>query len=292
MPPPTQILQHPTMSSSEKFVLAGVMGWPVAHSRSPVLHNHWVRQHGLNGAYVLLQVTPDKLAHAIGGLDALGFAGCNITIPHKVSAMALVDQVEPMARRIGAINTIVVEPDGTLRGFNTDSFGYIQSLLDAQPDWRADAGPVTVLGAGGAARAVIVALADRGAQNIRVCNRSFDKAQALATEFGAPVCAVPWEQRHDALADIALLVNTTNLGMDKQLDLNLNLKQLPRHALVSDVVYIPLETALLTQARLRGNPTVNGLGMLLNQARPAFNAWFDVMPKISPELMAAVRATF
>jgi shikimate dehydrogenase len=278
--------------ADQKFGLAGVMGWPVSHSRSPTMHNHWIRHHGLTGAYVLLPVEPQYLPDAMRGLRALGFAGCNVTIPHKVEAMALVDRVEPMARRIGAINTVVVKPDGSLTGSNNDGFGYIQSLLDAQPDWRADAGPVTVLGAGGAARAVIVALAERGAREIRVCNRSGNKAMALAMEFGAPVRAVPWENRHEALADVALLVNTTNQGMDKQAPLDLNLDQLPAHALVSDVIYTPLETPLLKAARLRGNPTVNGLGMLLNQARPAFKAWFGVMPEITPALIQAIQATF
>jgi len=278
--------------ADQKFGLAGVMGWPVSHSRSPTMHNHWIRHHGLTGAYVLLPVEPQYLPDAMRGLRALGFAGCNVTIPHKVEAMALVDRVEPMARRIGAINTVVVKPDGSLTGSNNDGFGYIQSLLDAQPDWRADAGPVTVLGAGGAARAVIVALAERGAREIRVCNRSGNKAMALAMEFGAPVRAVPWENRHEALADVALLVNTTNQGMDKQAALDLNLDQLPAHALVSDVIYTPLETPLLKAARLRGNPTVNGLGMLLNQARPAFKAWFGVMPEITPALIQAIQATF
>ena len=280
------------MSTAKKFVLAGVMGWPVSHSRSPTLHNHWIQHYGLTGSYVLLPVEPRNLPEAMHGLRALGFAGCNITIPHKVEAMALVDRVDPMARRIGAINTVVVKPDGSLTGSNTDGFGYVQSLLDAQPNWRADAGPVTVLGAGGAARAVIVALAERGAREIRVCNRSGNKAMALAMEFGAPVRAIPWEKRHDALADVALLVNTTNQGMDKQAPLDLNLDRLPAHALVSDVIYTPLETPLLKAARLRGNPTVNGLGMLLNQARPAFKAWFGVMPEITPALIKAVQATF
>jgi len=280
------------MSTAKKFVLAGVMGWPVSHSRSPTLHNHWIQHYGLNGSYVLLPVEPSNLPDAVRGLRALGFAGCNITIPHKVEAMALMDRVDPMARRIGAINTVVVKPDGSLTGTNTDGFGYVQSLLDAQPDWRADTGPVIVLGAGGAARAVIVALADRGAREIRVCNRSGNKAMALQMEFGAPVRAVPWEQRHEALADVALLVNTTNQGMDKQPALDLNLSQLPAHALVSDVIYTPLETPLLAAARLRGNPTVNGLGMLLNQARPAFKSWFGVMPEITPALIQAIQVTF
>src|SRR5665647_2078278 len=280
------------MSDNKKFGLAGVMGWPVSHSRSPTLHNYWIKQYGLTGAYVLLPVEPGNLPAALKGLSALGFAGCNVTIPHKVAAMQLVDRVDPMARRMGAINTIVVEKDGSLSGFNNDGFGYIQSLLDAQPDWRADAGPITVLGAGGAARAVVLSLADRGAKEIRLANRSLEKAQDLAREFGSPVRAVPWEERHDALSDVALLVNTTNQGMAGQSPLDLSLDRLPKHALVSDVIYIPIETPLLAAARQRGNPTVNGLGMLLNQARPAFKAWFGVMPEITPELRRAIEATF
>jgi shikimate dehydrogenase len=278
-------------TDEKKFTLAGVMGWPVAHSRSPAIHKHWIRHYGLNGDYVLLPVQPELLGDAVRGLRALGFAGCNITIPHKVAAMAMVDRIDPMAQRIGAINTIVVERDGSLSGHNHDGYGYIQSLLDARPDWRADAGPVTVLGAGGASRAVIVALAERGAREIRLCNRSADKAQALAQEFGEPVKAVPWMQREDALDGAALLVNTTSLGMKGQDPLALSLERLPRHALVSDIIYVPLETPLLAAARERGNPTVNGLGMLLNQARPAFQSWFGVMPDVTPELRRMVEAT-
>ena len=277
--------------STSKFCLAGVMGWPIAHSRSPRLHNYWLQKYGLTGAYVLLPVQPENLRAAIAGLPALGFAGCNITIPHKITTMDLVHSIDPNAKRMGAINTIVVQPDGSLKGFNNDGFGYIQCLLDAQPDWRADAGPATVLGAGGAARAVILSLADRGAKEIRLLNRSLNKAEALAREFGGPVKALPWEQRHEALADISLLVNTTNQGMHGNPALDVDLAMLPKHALVSDVVYVPLETPLLAAARARGNPTVNGLGMLLNQARPAFNAWFGVMPKITPELRHAVESS-
>lgn len=279
------------MASNTPFILAGVMGWPVAHSRSPAIHNHWIRQYGLNGSYVLLPVQPERIADAVRGLRALGFAGCNITIPHKVAAMPLVDRIDPLAARIGAINTVVVEKDGTLAGYNTDAYGYIQSLLDAQPGWRADAGPITVLGAGGAARAILVALAERGAKDIRLCNRSLDKAQALAAEFGAPIRAVPWDQRADALEGCALLVNTTSLGMKGQDPLEIALEKLPRHALVSDIIYVPLETPLLAAARARGHVAVDGLGMLLNQARPAFQHWFGVMPELTPELRRMVEAT-
>ncbi len=277
--------------SSPIFGLAGVMGWPVAHSRSPAIHNHWIKQLGLNGAYVLLPVDPSQLSTAVSGLRALGFRGCNVTIPHKVEAMRWVDSVDANAQRVGALNTIVLQEDGSLKGFNHDGFGYIESLLEAKPDWRADAGPVTVLGAGGAARSVVLALADRGAKEIRLLNRSFDKAQALAHEFGSPVQALDWNQRHAALADVALLVNTTNQGMHGNPPLELNLDALPRHALVSDVIYIPLETDLLAAARQRGNPTVNGLGMLLHQARPAFASWFGVMPDVTPALRTIIQAT-
>lgn len=280
------------MTAPHKYTLAGVMGWPVAHSRSPTLHNHWITQYGLRGAYVLLPVQPEKLELALRGLPALGFAGCNLTIPHKVAAMPLVDRVDALATRIGAINTIVVEADGSLTGLNTDGYGYIQSLLDAQPAWRADAAPIAVIGAGGAARAVIASLIERGATDIRLTNRSGAKAHDMAQEFGLPVRAVAWEDRHDALADVALLVNTTNQGMHGQPALDLSLERLPGGALVSDVVYVPLETPLLAAARLRGNTVVNGLGMLINQARPAFEAWFGVRPDISPELLAKVQATF
>ncbi len=279
------------MAENQPYRLAGVMGWPVGHSRSPVIHNHWIAQLGLRGAYVLLPVQPEKLDDALRSLPVLGFAGCNLTIPHKVAALEIVDRVDLLAQRIGAVNTVVVEADGTLTGLNTDGFGYIQSLLDVQPDWQADAGPVVVVGAGGAARAIIVALMERGAKEIRLTNRSVDKAKDMAAEFGRQVNAVPWEDRHEALSGAALLVNTTNQGMHGEPALDLNLRQLPSTALVSDIIYIPMETPLLAAARGRGNATVNGLGMLLHQARPAFAAWFGVLPEVSPALFEQIQAT-
>ena len=278
--------------SDQKFVLAGVMGWPVAHSRSPVIHNHWIAQYGLRGAYALLPVQPDKLTDAIRGLPALGFAGCNITIPHKVNAMAMMDVVHPVAQRMGAINTIVVQADGSLHGFNNDGFGYIQSLRDAKSDWRGDAGPALVLGAGGAARAVVLSLLDEGAPEVRLVNRTRSKADDLAALLGERVKVYDWSERNDAMAGVALLVNTTNQGMHGQPGLDVHLEALPATALVSDAIYIPLETPLLAAARARGHTTVNGLGMLLNQARPAFHAWFGVMPEITPALHQAIAATF
>jgi shikimate dehydrogenase len=279
------------MAETQKFRLAGIMGWPVAHSRSPMLHGYWIDQLGLRGAYVPLPVRPERLADALKGLSALGFAGCNVTIPHKEAAMHLVDRVDPLARRIGAINTIVVSDDGTLSALNSDAFGFIESLKDAKPDWRADAGPVVVMGAGGGGRAVVASLAERGAREIRVVNRTLARAQRLASDFGAPVRAIPWEQRVDALEGGALLVNTTSQGMTGQPPLDLSLSRLPKSALVCDIVYIPLETPLAAAARERGNPVVNGLGMLIHQARAAFQAWFGVMPDATLELRRMVEAT-
>jgi shikimate dehydrogenase len=279
------------MAETQKFRLAGVMGWPVAHSRSPMLHGYWISQLGLSGAYVYLPVQPERLADALKGLSALGFAGCNLTIPHKEIAMRLVDYVDPLATRIGAINTIVVSEDGSLFGFNTDGFGFIEGLKEATPNWRADAGPAAVIGAGGGARAVVASLAERGAREIRVVNRTLGRAQSLATELGAPAGAIPWEQRHDAIDGASLLVNTTNQGMVGQPPLDLSLDRLPTSALVCDIVYTPLETPLVAAARKRGNLAVNGLGMLLHQARPAFRAWFGVMPEATPELRRLVEGT-
>ncbi len=268
------------------------MGHPVAHSRSPVIHNHWIAQYKLKGSYVLLPVEPSNLHDALKGLKALGFAGCNVTIPHKVEAMKAMDWLHPVAKQMGAINTIVVQPDGALHGFNNDGYGYIQSIKDAKADWRADAGPITVLGAGGAARAIVLSLINEGAQEIRLINRTKSKAEHLAQEFGSVVRVVDWSERANALNGVAMLVNTTNQGMHGQPELDLQLNELPTSALVSDAIYIPLETPLLAQAKKRGNATVNGLGMLLNQARPAFQAWFGVLPEITPELHKAIAATF
>jgi shikimate dehydrogenase len=279
------------MSHPDRFLMAGVMGWPVMHSRSPKIHNYWFAKHGLAGTYVPLGIQAEGLRAALRALPALGFAGCNLTIPHKEAAFEIVDRVDPLARRIGAINCVVVAPDGSLDGRNNDGFGYIQSVLEAYPGWRADAGPIVVIGAGGGARAVLVSLADKGAREIRLVNRSPERAQALTREFGAPIQALAWGDRHAALDGAAMLVNTTSQGMTGQPPLDLALDKLPVSALVSDIIYIPRETPLLTAARQRGNRTVNGLGMLLNQARPAFHAWFGVMPEVTAELRAMIEAT-
>jgi shikimate dehydrogenase len=246
---------------------------------------------GLNWRYLTIEVRREDLAAAMQGLRAMNFAGINLTIPHKEAALDIVDKLDPVARRIGAMNCVVVAADGSLEGYNHDAFGYVQSILDAKPDWRADTGPVVVIGAGGGARAVLVSLIDRGAREIRLINRTPARARLLQRELGGPIRAIPWEDRHAALAGAAMLVNTTNQGMVGEPPLELALDRLPTDALVSDIIYIPRETALLAAARRRGNPTVNGLGMLLHQARPAFRGWFGVMPEVTPELRAMIEAT-
>ncbi|QQN65675.1 shikimate dehydrogenase [Bradyrhizobium diazoefficiens] len=278
--------------SQDGFGLAGVIGLPVAHSRSPVIHNYWLKAHGIRGAYVPLAVTPERLDDALRGLVALGFRGCNVTMPHKQTAMARLARVNDTAKRIGAVNTIVVEADGTLSGFNNDGNGFVQSLRDAKADWRGDAGPILLLGAGGASRAVVVALLENGARDIRIANRTAEKAQAIAQEFRSAVSTVAWGDRATALGDVALLVNCTDRGMVGKDALDIDLSRLKPATLTADLIYTPLETPFLAEARARGCVTVNGLGLLLNQARLAFKAWFGVMPDVTPELIKAIEATF
>ncbi len=280
------------MAENLPFGIAGLLGWPVAHSRSPTIHNYWLNEHGLSGRYVLFAVPPEKLSIALPGLAALGLRGCNVTTPHKQAVMPMIQSVDPLARRIGAVNTIVVDKDGALKGFNNDGNGFIQSIRDARPTWRPDSGPIVVLGAGGAARAVVASLADQGAREIRIVNRTAERAQAIASEYGPPVTAYAWDQRGEILADIALLANCTNQGMAGKPALEISLDRLAPGAIVGDLIYTPPETPLLAAARARGNLTVNGLGLLLNQARPAFQAWFGVLPEITPGLLQAVAATF
>jgi shikimate dehydrogenase len=279
------------MSHPDRFLLAGVMGDPVMHSRSPKLHNYWLAKYGLAGTYVPLAISAERLRAALRALPALGFAGCNLTIPHKEAALDIVDKLDPLARRIGAVNCVVVAPDGSLEGHNHDGFGYIESVREAQPKWRADTGPIVVIGAGGGARAVLVGLVDQGAREIRLVNRTPARGKALAQDLGGPIGALRWEEREAALEGAAMLINATNQGMLGEPPLDIALDRLPVSALVSDIVYIPRETALLAAARRRGNPTVNGLGMLLHQARPAFHAWFGIMPDVTPELRAMIEAT-
>ena len=280
------------MSQNSPFKLAGVMGMPVLQSRSPIIHNHWIREHGLSAAYGHLPVRIERVEEAIKGLSALGLAGCNITQPHKLAAIKLMDWLSPLATRIGAINCIVVKDDGALHGFNFDAEGFIESLIEAQPEWSADSGPAVVLGAGGAARAVVCALIDRGATEVRLINRTRDRAEQLSALDPRVVRVHDWSERHEALDGAALLVNTTNQGMYGQPALDLALDSLPGEALVCDLIYVPLDTPLILSARARGNLAVNGLGMLLHQAAPAFEAWFGVRPRVTAALRDRVIATF
>ena len=267
--------------------VAGVMGWPVAHSRSPLLHGHWLESLGIDGVYVPLAVPPHRFEAAFRALPFLGFRGCNVTLPHKEKALALADSADDLSRRIGAANTIVVGGDGSLAATNTDAFGFLENLKSRAPGWRSDR-PVLVLGAGGSARAVVVALLDAGAREVRVANRTLERATALGERFGPSVTAVPWEERAVAADGVGLVVNTTQLGMTGQPELDFALDGLDGEAVVCDLVYAPLVTDLLHRARKRGHVTVDGLGMLLHQARPGFAAWFGVDPPVTDALRSVV----
>lgn len=279
------------MHQREVFPLAGIMGAPVMHSRSPAIHGHWIAQHGLKAAYLPLPTSPERLEKALRALPALGFRGCNLTIPHKVAAMAMMDRLSPQAREIGAMNCVVVEADGSLSGYNYDGHGFAESLREADAGFSAARGPVVVLGAGGAARAIIATLAAEGAPMIRLVNRTRKAAEALATGLHGKFEVCDWDQRHDVLADAALVVNTTSLGMVGEPPLDLRLEGLAHSALVCDAVYVPLETPLLKAARARGNRGVDGLGMLLHQAPPAFEHWFGIKPQVTPTLRRLIEAT-
>jgi shikimate dehydrogenase len=278
------------MTLTGRARLAGVMGWPVAHSLSPRLHGFWLNEYGIDGAYVPLPVRPERLSAALEALPDLGFSGCNLTVPHKEAALAVLDEVDPQARRIGAVNTVRVRADGSLHGWNTDVEGYAQSLGAALPGWSLAGRSAAVIGAGGAARAVIAALIEMGAAEIRLVNRTPGRAEELARMLGGPIRIEPWERRSRALEGAGLLVNTTTLGMAGQPAFEIDLEPLPREAVVSDIVYAPLETPLLAAARARGHPAVDGLGMLLHQAVPGFEAWFGRRPEVTPALRQFVLA--
>jgi len=273
-----------------KARLAGVMGWPVSHSRSPLLHNYWIAKYAIDGAYLPLPVRPEDFPDAVQALPKLGFAGANVTVPHKEAALRLVDEADPVARRVGAVNTIIVQPAGRLVGRNTDVFGFLAALDARSPGWRKALQTAVVLGAGGAARAIVVALQDAGAREIRVVNRTRKRAETLAGEFGAPVAVAAWDDREAAVSDATLIVNTTSLGMVGNPALVLRLDALSRACVVTDIVYAPLQTPLLAAAAARGNPTVDGLEMLLHQARPGFEAWFGRAPEVTEELRRHVAA--
>lgn len=265
-----------------------VLGWPVTHSRSPLIHNHWIKTLGIkNAVYEKHGVPPEELSATLSSFRDQGVIGANVTVPHKEAVFAALTHHDEAARRLKAVNTIV--DCGThFEGRNTDGYGFMANLKANGPDLDFASKPAMVLGSGGAARAILVALADAGVPEIRLVNRTVEKATALLEELGVKGTALSWEDAPDALEEVGLLVNTSSLGMTGMDPLNLSLEKLEPSALVTDIVYSPLETDLLKRARTRGNPTVDGLGMLLHQAVPGFEAWFGVRPDVTPELRALI----
>ena len=276
--------------SGPSIPLAGVIGAPVAHSRSPSLHGYWLRKYGIRGFYVPLEVAQADLEEVLRAMPRMGFVGANVTIPHKESALRLADIVSDRAALIGAANTLIFRPDGKIHADNTDGYGFLENLRQGAPGWRADAGPCTVLGAGGAARAVVASLIEAGAEEIRLTNRTRNRAEALKAEFGTKVVVYDWVQAGNAIEEAATVVNTTSLGMVGKGEFRVPLDGLSPEAVVTDLVYTPLETTLLVRAREIGCTTVDGLGMLLHQAVPGFERWFGVKPEVDAALREAVLA--
>lgn len=274
--------------SDIKIPLAGVIGSPIAHSKSPQLHGHWLKTHDLPGFYIPMDVSNDNLADVIRTLPAMGFVGVNITVPHKQRVIELAEHVTDRATLIGAANTLIFRKDGKIHADNTDGYGFIQNLRQNAPDWDPKTGPAAVFGAGGAARAVVVSLLDAGVPEIHVANRTKVRAETLRAEFGNRVRVVDWVQAGNMLEDAATVVNTTSLGMVGMPPLRVPLDGLKKGTLVTDLVYAPLKTPLLQEADKMGCVTVDGLGMLLHQAVPAFERWFGVRPEVDSATRMAV----
>lgn len=268
--------------------LAGVIGMPIAHSRSPQLHGHWLRRYGIKGHYVPLPVMPEHLAEVLRILPRAGFVGVNVTIPHKEAVLALADAVTDRAALIGAANTLIFRPDGKIHADNTDGYGFIANLRQHAPNWQPDAGPAAVIGAGGAARAVVAALLDSGVKELRITNRTRLRSEQIKSEFGARLVVYDWAQAGNMLEDAATVVNATSLGMTGKQPLRVPLDALSSDALVTDLVYTPLMTPFLTEAASRGCHVVDGLGMLLHQAAPGFERWFGRRPEVDAETRRVV----
>ena len=262
---------------------AGVVGQPVKHSRSPIIHGYWLEQFGINGRYDRYDVKPEDFSHFVKTLSEQGLQGVNVTIPHKEAAFLALDEATERARRLKAANTLWFE-NGKLWGDNTDSIGFLANLDQGHPGWDINAKSALILGAGGAARAIIAGLQERNIEKITIVNRTRERAEELALMSGGQVAVAEWSKLSFQLESADLVVNTTSLGMSGQPDLDLSLDPLGKNALVTDIVYVPLETNLLKQARLRGNPVVDGLGMLLHQAVPGFEHWFGKRPVVTDEL--------
>lgn len=267
---------------------AGVVGYPVRHSKSPLIHDYWLRKYNIDGAYDAFELQSAELDSFIAGLAGSGFAGVNVTVPHKTGVMPLMDELSAEARKAGAVNTIVARPDGTLFGHNSDGFGFLANLVENKPDFDVKKSPAVVLGTGGAARGVCAALVLAGAPEIRLVYRTREKAERLARSVGGNFRLTEWNKKEQALCEAELLANATTLGMNGFDPLEIDLANLSETAVVADLVYAPLKTELLKQAEQKGCRTADGLGMLLHQARPAFQAWFGIMPEITPELREMV----
>lgn len=274
---------------TERLRTAAVIGWPISHSRSPLIHGYWLKRYGIAGAYERRPVRPEELPAFVVSLRSGDLAGSNVTVPHKEAVLVLVDEADDIARAIGAANTLWVR-GGRVLATNTDAHGFIANLEAAFPDWRVGPGVPFVVGAGGAARAVIHALKGAGATRIRIANRSPQRAHDLAAFFGSGIEVVAWQDRTRGLGDVGLLVNTTTQGMAANPALDLTLDGLPPRAIVYDLVYVPLRTPLLAAAEARGLRTLGGLGMLLHQAVPGFEHWFGRRPEVTDELFTLVAA--
>lgn len=274
--------------SDQKIPLAGVIGHPIAHSKSPLLHGHWLRQHGLAGHYIPMDVATDDLEQTLRLLPKIGFRGLNVTIPHKERALQIADLVTDRAALIGAANTLIFRDDGRIHADNTDGYGFIENLKQGAPDWNPKAGPAVVLGAGGAARAVLSSLMEAGVPSIILTNRTRARADRLRSDFGARIEVKEWSQAGNLLEEAATVVNTTSLGMKGQPELRVPLDGLNSSAVVTDLVYTPLETHLLRTARQAGCRVVDGLGMLLHQAAPGFERWFGIRPEVDEAARRAV----
>lgn len=278
------------MTDHPRVPLAAVLGSPVAHSRSPALHGYWLKRYGIRGHYVPIDVAPGDLRDVLAMMPRMGFVGCNVTIPHKEEALRLADVISDRAALIGAANTLIFRKDGKIQADNTDGAGFIANLRQHAPRWAPSAGPATIFGAGGAARAVVAALIEVGVPEIRVMNRTRARADALRSDFGAKVVAVDWTQAPALIEDAATVVNTTSLGMTGKADFTQSLDRINPAALVTDLVYTPLKTQFLIEAEERGCQTVDGLGMLLHQAAPGFERWFGHRPEVDDATRAAVLA--
>jgi len=272
------------MIADNSPALAGVVGWPIAHSKSPLIHGHWLHRYNISGYYIPIGLRPENFETAIRSMPKLGFKGVNITIPYKETILPLATTISDRAALIGAANTIVFRANGGIHADNTDGYGFIQNIRQYAPDWRGNTGPALVLGAGGASRAVLSALLDEGVPEVRLTNRTRHRAEILKDQFGARVTIVDWAKKNDACDGIATLVNTTALGMEGQPPLTIRLDAAPQSCLVTDIVYTPLKTDLLMQAESHGMRWVDGLGMLLHQAVPGFESWFDIRPTVDSEL--------